>query len=178
MIKLNNLNKYNILYKNYIKQFSPAYLQGCPIYIGDCLLNNNKSIYINKNITNIINKYKNNFINLLMTNNKVQEELINEDLCFICLEKLNLYPIKTDFCNKCHIKCHIHCLNLWHNETQKQNICPICLSNNENNKENEGSIVEYNEEEEEENKKRCKDYIYKSLYFSIIMGFLIRVYNI
>ena len=144
MIKIDNIKKINYLYKNYIKQYSPEYLSGSTIYIGDCLINNNKPLYINLYIREFIKKYKNNFIKLLMDNNKIYNELNEEELCVICLEDLKILPVTTDICDICNIKCHTKCLNEWYSEKNKKNVCPICLKiknnvNNVNNVNNENN---------------------------------------
>ena len=38
MIILDNIYKINLLYKNYIKQYSIEYLKGNYIYVGNCLV--------------------------------------------------------------------------------------------------------------------------------------------
>ena len=88
MINLNSYNKIDILYRNYVKQFSLAYIKGSPIYVGKSLKN---CININKNVAiqKLIKTYKNNFIELYMNNNKIHDELIAENICIICLEPLN-----------------------------------------------------------------------------------------
>tara|TARA_Y100000389_G_C17344222_1_gene454974 strand:- start:215 stop:742 length:528 start_codon:yes stop_codon:yes gene_type:complete len=146
MIKVDNIKKINYLYKNYIKQYSPEYLSGSTIYIGDCLINNNKPLYINLYIREFIKKYKNNFIKLLMDNNKIYNELNDEQLCVICLEDLKILPITDNICNTCNIKCHTECLSQWYAEKNKNNVCPICLKvNNEiNNQLNNDLEEEYN----------------------------------
>ena len=89
MILLNSFNKIDILYRNYVKQFSEAYIKGSDLYVGK-YLNNTEIIFVKKiRIQNIIKIYKNIFIELYMNNNKIYEEVNNENLCVICLEDLN-----------------------------------------------------------------------------------------
>ena len=122
MIKLNSYKKYDILYKNYIKQFSKAYISGSHLYVGDSL---NNASYIKKlYIENFIKIYSKNFIKLYMTNNKVHNELYRENLCIICLEDLN-EDIR-DICHKCNVKCHNDCITNWYKK-KKEDVCPICL---------------------------------------------------
>ena len=123
MINLNSYNKIDILYRNYVKQFSLAYIKGSPIYVGKSL---KSCININKNlaIQKLIKTYKNNFIELYMNNNKIHDELIAENICIICLEPLNENIM--DVCHKCNVKCHIQCLYDWYRK-QKAEVCPICL---------------------------------------------------
>ena len=126
MIKLNSYKKYNILYRNYIKQYSKAYISGSHLYVGDSL---NNASYIKKlYIEQFIKKYSNNFIKLYMNNNKIHNELYGENLCIICLEDLNEDII--DICHKCNVKCHIDCLNNWYKKNENK-ICPICLKSEE-----------------------------------------------
>jgi len=123
MIVLNSFNKIDILYRNYVKQFSKAYIEGSNLYVGDSLKNADyfrKSVFVQ----NIIKTYKNIFIELYMNNNKIYEEVNNENLCVICLEDLNEDIM--DVCHKCNVKCHIKCLYDWHKKNKKE-ICPICL---------------------------------------------------
>ena len=47
-------------------------------------------------------------------------KLQNENLCIICLEEIQLYPITKLNCNHYF---HYKCINLW---KAKKNICPIC----------------------------------------------------
>tara|TARA_B100001175_G_C19490872_1_gene632506 strand:- start:432 stop:1037 length:606 start_codon:yes stop_codon:yes gene_type:complete len=122
MIKLNSYKKYDILYKNYIKQFSKAYISGSHLYVGNSL---NNASYIKKlYIENFIKTYSKNFIKLYMTNNKVHNELYRENLCIICLEDLN--ENITDICHKCNVKCHNDCITEWYIKNKKK-VCPICL---------------------------------------------------
>jgi hypothetical protein len=84
-----------------------------------------------------------------MNNNKIYEEVNNENLCVICLEDLNDEIM--DVCHKCNVKCHIKCLNDWHKKNNEE-ICPICLKsedyylnilkNNNNSGESGGNSVE------------------------------------
>lgn len=122
MIKLNSYKKYNILYRNYIKQYSKAYISGSHLYVGDSL---NNASYIKKlYIENFIKTYSKNFIKLYMTNNKVHNELYRENLCIICLENLN--EDITDICHRCNIKCHNDCIINWYKKNE-EDVCPICL---------------------------------------------------
>lgn len=123
MIVLNSFNKIDILYRNYVKQFSEAYIKGSNLYVGDSL-KNVKYFRESIRIQNIIKIYKNIFIELYMNNNKIYEEVNNENLCVICLEDLNDEIM--DVCHKCNVKCHIKCLNDWHKKNNEE-ICPICL---------------------------------------------------
>lgn len=146
MIVLDSFNKIDILYRNYVKQFSKAYIEGSNLYVGDSL-KNVKYFRESIRIQNIIKTYKNIFIKLYMNNNKIYEEINNENLCVICLEDLNDEVM--DVCHKCNVKCHIKCLCDWHKKNNEE-ICPICLqteeyylnilengnNNNENNNEN------------------------------------------
>lgn len=127
MIKLDSYNKIDILYRNYVKQFSPAYIKGSPIYVGKSL---KKCLNINKNIViqNLIKTYKKNFIDLYMNSNKIHDELIAENICIICLEPLNENIM--DVCHKCNVQCHIQCLYDWYKK-QDAEICPICLETEE-----------------------------------------------
>ena len=145
MIVLDSFNKIDILYRNYVKQFSKAYIEGSNLYVGDSL-KNVKYFRESIRIQNIIKIYKNIFIELYMNNNKIYEEINNENLCVICLEDLNEEIM--DVCHKCNVKCHIKCLNDWHKKNNEE-ICPICLKsedyylnilkNNINNNTNENS---------------------------------------
>jgi hypothetical protein len=122
MIKLNSYKKYDILYKNYIKQFSKAYISGSHLYVGNSL---NNASYIKKlYIENFIKTYSNNFIRLYMTNNKIHNELYRENLCIICLENLN--EDITDICHRCNVKCHKNCIINWYKKNEEE-LCPICL---------------------------------------------------
>ena len=123
MIVLDSFNKIDILYRNYVKQFSKAYIEGSNLYVGDSL-KNVKYFRESIRIQNIIKIYKNIFIELYMNNNKIYEEINNENLCVICLEDLNDEIM--DVCHKCNVKCHIKCLNDWHKKNNEE-ICPICL---------------------------------------------------
>lgn len=127
MIKLDSYNKIDILYRNYVKQFSPAYIKGSSIYVGKSLKD---CININKNIAiqNLIKTYKKNFIDLYMNSNKIHDELIAENICIICLEPLNESIM--DVCHKCNVQCHIQCLYDWYKK-QDAEICPICLETEE-----------------------------------------------
>lgn len=124
MIVLDNFTKYDILYRNYIKQFSKAYIVGSNIYVGESLKNCN-NIYKCTYIQNFINIYKNIFINLYMTDNKVFNEVNEENLCIICLEELNENIMEV--CHKCNVNCHIQCLYDWYRKNNQTEICPICL---------------------------------------------------
>ena len=127
MIKLDSYNKIDILYRNYVKQFSPAYIKGSSIYVGKSLKN---CININKNIViqNLIKTYKKNFIDLYMNSNKIHDELIAENICIICLEPLDESIM--DVCHKCNVQCHIQCLYDWYKK-QDAEMCPICLETEE-----------------------------------------------
>ena len=141
MIVLDSYNKIDILYRNYVKQFSSAYIKSSNLYVGESLKsssNFNKSILVQR----IIKTYKKNFIQLYMNSNKIHDELIVENICLICLEPLNESII--DMCHKCNVKCHINCLYDWYKK-QDAEICPICLQtenyylnllNNNNNPDN------------------------------------------
>jgi len=154
MIILNSFNKIDIVYRNYIKQFSKAYIKGSPLYVGESLkMTNNfrKSILIQ----NVINRYKNKFIELYMNNNKIYEEVNNENLCVICLEDLN--DDIMDVCHKCNVKCHINCLYDWYKKNNNE-ICPICLQTEEyylnilkNNNNNDNSNTDLENLENLEN---------------------------
>ena len=147
MIILNSFNKIDILYRNYVKQFSKAYIKGSNLYVGDSLKNSKyfrKSVFVQ----NIIKTYKNIFIELYMNNNKIYEEVNNENLCVICLEELNEDIM--DVCHKCNVKCHIKCLYDWHKQNNEE-ICPICLQTEQyyldllegnNAKNNDNNMVE------------------------------------
>ena len=63
-----------------------------------------------------------------MNNNKIYEEVNNENLCVICLEDLNEDIM--DVCHKCNVKCHIKCLYDWYKKNNEE-ICPICLQTEE-----------------------------------------------
>ena len=122
MIKLNSSKKCNILYKNYIKQFSESYIKGSVLYVGDSL---NNASYIKKvYIENFIKKYSSNFIKLYMNNNKIHNELYSDSLCIICLENLDEHIV--DICHKCNVKCHNTCITKWYKKNGKK-VCPICL---------------------------------------------------
>ena len=127
MIIVNSFNKIDILYRNYVKQFSNAYIIGSPLYVGDSLKN---SKYFHKclHVQSVIKTYKNIFIQLYMNNNKVYEEVNYEDLCVICLEDLNEDIM--NICHKCNIKCHIKCLYDWYKKNNVE-ICPVCLKTEE-----------------------------------------------
>ena len=138
MIKIDSSKKCNILYQNYIKQFSKSYLCGSILYVGDSL--NNASYTKKLYIENFIKKYSSNFIKLYMSNNKVHNELYSESLCIICLENLNENIV--DICHKCNIKCHKRCINNWYRKNEKK-VCPICLKSEEyylNILQNSGNI--------------------------------------
>ena len=47
-------------------------------------------------------------------------KLENENICSICLEEIQLYPITKLNCSHYF---HLNCINLW---KEKKNICPIC----------------------------------------------------
>lgn len=139
MIKLDSLRKYDILYKNYINQFSKSYIKGSPIYVGDSLLNTN--IKKMEYVKNIIKQYKNIFIDLYMNNNKIYVMLNEENNCIICLEELNEEIM--DVCTNCNVKCHIKCLYEWYKNNNNKEICPICLKT-------EKYYLNRHEEEDEE----------------------------
>lgn len=127
MIILNSFNKIDILYRNYVKQFSNAYIKGSHLYVGSSLKfanNFQQSIFVQ----NIIKTYKNIFIDLYMNNNKIYEEVNNENLCVICLEELEEDIM--DVCHKCNVKCHIKCVYDWYKKNNGE-ICPICLQTEE-----------------------------------------------
>lgn len=127
MIILNSFNKIDILYRNYVKQFSKAYIKGSHLYVGSSLKvadNFQKSIFVQ----NIIKTYKSIFIDLYMNNNKIYEEVNNENLCVICLEELEEDIM--DVCHKCNVKCHIKCVYDWYKQNNEE-ICPICLQTEE-----------------------------------------------
>ena len=171
MIILNSFNKIDILYRNYVKQFSKAYIKGSILYVGDSLTNSN---YFHKNIQvqNIIKTYKNIFIGLYMNNNKIYEEVNDENLCVICLEDLNKDIM--DVCHKCNVQCHIKCLYDWYKKNNEE-ICPICLQNeeyylnllennknNKNNKyniDNESMVDNINNNNDIENSNNIDNYI-------------------
>ena len=147
MIILNNINKIDILYRNYIKQFSKAYIKGSILYVGESLKNVNiKSL----EVENIIKRYKKIFIDLYMNNNKIYDEVSNNNLCVICLENLN-ENIK-EVCHKCNVKCHIKCLYNWYEKNNKE-VCPICLKTEDYylNILKGNDIKEINKEENSEN---------------------------
>ena len=122
MIILDSSKKIDIIYKNYIKQFSEAYIKGNHLYVGESL---NNTSYINKiYIEDFIKQYSKCFINLYMNNNKIYPELCDDKLCIICLENLNEDII--DVCCKCNIKCHKSCVISWY-KNNKKTVCPICL---------------------------------------------------
>jgi hypothetical protein len=128
MIILDNIYKINLLYKNYIKQYSNEYLKGNFIYIGDCLINNKGNLYKNIYIREFIKIYKNNFIKLLMNNCEIYSEIEQLQLCLICLENLNLFDIEDNICITCNITCHKKCIEDWYkNNKNNKNKCPICL---------------------------------------------------
>ena len=163
MIVLNSFNKIDILYRNYVKQFSEAYIKGSNLYVGDSL-KNVKYFRESIRIQNIIKIYKNIFIELYMNNNKIYEEVNNENLCVICLEDLNDEIM--DVCHKCNVKCHIKCLNDWHKKNNEE-ICPICLKsedyylnilkNNNNSNENSDENINNIEDIEEGNNEDTID---------------------
>ena len=127
MIILNSFNKIDILYRNYVKQFSKEYIKGSHLYVGSSLKfadNFRKSIFVQ----NIIKTYKSIFIDLYMNNNKIYEEVNNENLCVICLEELEEDIM--DVCHKCNVKCHIKCVYDWYKQNNEE-ICPICLQTEE-----------------------------------------------
>ena len=173
MIVLDSYNKIDILYRNYVKQFSSEYIKGSNLYVGESLKtssNFNKSIAVGK----IIKTYKKNFIQLYMNSNKIHDELIVENICLICLEPLNKNII--DICHKCNIKCHINCLYDWYKK-QYTEICPVCLQTENyylnllNNKDNTHSTNIQNEMIETRNYMLAQNIIneeYNSIiYFSI-----------
>tara|TARA_B110001452_G_scaffold130196_1_gene108177 strand:- start:3921 stop:4511 length:591 start_codon:yes stop_codon:yes gene_type:complete len=127
MIVLNSFNKIDILYRNYVKQFSNAYIRGSHLYVGNSLKNSN---YFHKclEVQEIIKTYKTIFIELYMNNNKIYDELGSENICVICLEDLNEDIMEV--CHKCNIKCHIKCLYGWYKQNNIE-ICPICLKTEE-----------------------------------------------
>ena len=126
MIKLDSFKKYNILYKNYINQFSETYLIGSPIYVGDSL---NHAPYIKKiYIEHFIKTYSNSFIKLYINNNKIHNFIYDEKLCIICLENLNEYIVNV--CHKCNVICHKECIDNFY-KTKHDNICPVCLKSEE-----------------------------------------------
>lgn len=149
MIKLDSLRKYDILYKNYINQFSKSYIKGSPIYVGDSLLNTN--IKKMEYIKNIIKQYKNIFIDLYMNNNKIYVMLNEENNCIICLEELNEEIM--DVCTNCNVKCHIKCLYEWYKNNNNKEMCPICLKTDKYylNGQEDNDEEEDNEEEGEIN---------------------------
>lgn len=122
MIILNSSKKIDIIYKNYIKQFSEAYIKGNHLYVGESI---NNASYIKKlYIEDYIKKYSKCFINLYMNNNKIHCELYSDKLCIICLENLNEDVINV--CCKCNVKCHKDCVISWYENNNKK-VCPICL---------------------------------------------------
>ena len=168
MIILNSFDKIDILYRNYVKQFSKAYIEGSSLYVGDSLKN---VTYFRDSIRiqNIIKIYKNIFIELYMNNNKIYEEVNNENLCVICLEDLDDEIM--DVCHKCNVKCHIKCLNDWHKKNNEE-ICPICLKsedyylnilknniNNNTDENNEENINNIEDIEEGNNENTLDNYI-------------------
>ena len=169
MIILNSFNKIDILYRNYVKQFSKTYIKGSHLYVGSSLKfadNFRKSLFVQ----NIIKTYKNIFIDLYMNNNKIYEEINNENLCVICLEELEEDIM--DVCHKCNVKCHIKCLYDWYKKNNEE-ICPICLQtedyylnilekNNDNYLNNNNSNlddIENNRVENLENLENLENYV-------------------
>ena len=160
MIILNSFNKIDILYRNYVKQFSKTYIKGSHLYVGSSLKfadNFRKSIFVQ----NIIKTYKSIFIDLYMNNNKIYEEVNNENLCVICLEDLEENIM--DVCHKCNVKCHIKCLYDWYKQNNEE-ICPICLqtedyylnilqNNNDDNDDNDDSDSNLNNLDDIENNR-------------------------
>ena len=52
---------------------------------------------------------------------------MNNELCIICLEKINIKDDDTVVvCIKCNVKSHYSCLKEWYKNKRKK-ICPICL---------------------------------------------------
>lgn len=121
----------NLLYKNYIKQFSKAYIKGSILYVGDNLYNSScKHTYY---VDNLFNLYKREFINLYMTHNNLYEDLNNLPICVICLDHINSSELyKKKICNTCNINVHINCINQWY-EYQENRMCPICCKNHTSN---------------------------------------------
>ena len=58
---------------------------------------------------------------------KVYDELIESDVCIICLEDFDEdSDIINKFCNNCNINAHKTCLEKWC-KVKNDNICPICF---------------------------------------------------
>ena len=76
MIVLNSLKKIDIIYRNYIKQYSNTYINGYYnfFYISDSLYN--VPLIEQLKIIDIIKKYSDSYIKLYNNNNKLYDELI------------------------------------------------------------------------------------------------------
>ena len=59
-----------------------------------------------------------------MTDNVYIE--IDNDICIICLEKINNINDSINVCIRCNVKSHKKCLRIWHRK-KRQRVCPICL---------------------------------------------------
>lgn len=170
MIILDNIYKINLLYKNYIRQYSNEYLKGNTLYIGDCLINNNSNLKKNLYIKEFVKRYKNNFFKLLMNNCKVYAEIEDSQLCLICLDNLDLFDVEHNICNNCNIKCHKKCIEKWYKNNK--NKCPVCLKDKTQINIIENSIQQYNYDNNE-NYENYNDIIWKFVIafsiFSIVI---------
>ena len=135
-----------------------------------------------------------------MNNNKIYDEVNNNNLCVICLENLN-ENIK-DVCHKCNVKCHIKCLYNWYEKNNKE-VCPICLKTEDyylnilkgndikeiNKEENSGNVInidlrrnhtnrilEYIQIEEENTKYSKLFYCMCMFMFSIFIIYINSIY--
>ena len=171
MIILDNIYKINLLYKNYIRQYSKEYLKGNTLYIGDCLINNNSNLKKNLYIKEFVKTYKNNFFKLLMNNCKVYAEIEDSQLCLICLDNLDLFDVEHNICNNCNIKCHKKCIETWYKNNK--NICPICLKNKTEINVIDNSIQQYNYDNNNNDNYDNNDNIWKFVIafsiFSIVI---------
>ena len=170
MIILDNIYKINLLYKNYIRQYSKEYLKGNSLYIGECLINNNSNLKKILYIKEFVKTYKNNFFKLLMNNCKVYAEIEDSQLCLICLDNLDLFDIEQNICNNCNIKCHKKCIKEWYKNNK--NKCPVCLKDKTQINIIENSIQQYNYDNNE-NYENYNDIMWKFVItfsiFSIVI---------
>ena len=127
MIILNKSYKYNLLYKNYINQFSDSYIKGSPLYVSESYNDLGfKEMYIH----NFINLYKSKFIKLYINNNTINQIIKDEGVCNLCFDTINK---NYSTCLYCKSKYHNDCIEKQENMKYRKfflrnYMCLFCYS--------------------------------------------------